>query len=71
MRLYVDGSLVAMTSLVSSQTFAGWWRIGNDSLAFQPNAPTNEAFDGDLDDVSVYPTALSATQVSTLYSAGR
>lgn len=71
MRLYVDGSLVAMTSLVSSQTFAGWWRIGNDSLAFQPNAPTNEAFDGDLDDVSVYPTALSATQVSALHAAGR
>jgi hypothetical protein len=71
MALYVDGTLNSSLPVASTQNFSGWWRIRHDTLTFQPNAPDNEAFRGDLDDTSVYPTALTASQVSTLYARGR
>lgn len=72
MRLYVDGVLVASrTDVTTAQAYAGYWRIGFDNLADWPSAPGNYYFTGDLDEVAVYPTALTATRVAAHYNARR
>jgi PKD repeat protein len=66
--LYVDGKRVGLNSSVTSaQSYAGYWRVGGDNLNGWPNQPTNEDFTGDIDDVSIYPSALSLVQVDTHY----
>ena len=71
--LFVDGAVVAADiTMTTSQNFGanGYWRVGYDNLAAWTNAPTNPYFSGSLDDVAVYNTALTASQVYTLYGAG-
>ncbi|WP_295794231.1 DUF2341 domain-containing protein [Mucilaginibacter sp.] len=71
--LFVDGAVVAAdNTMTTSQNFGanGYWRVGYDNLAAWTNAPTNPFFNGSLDDVAVYNTALTASQVYTLYGAG-
>lgn len=59
MKLYVDGSLVASnTTITSAQNFSGYWRIGS----FQ-----NTTLIGDYDDVLIYNRALSASEIQQLY----
>ena len=69
MVLYVDGAKVASWSAVkSAQDYRGYWRIGGDNPSKVPGAGSgNGNFTGALDDVSVYPTALSAAQVADHY----
>ena len=58
--LYVDGTKVASSSSVTyARSYGGFWRIGADTL---PGGATG-SLSGSIDDVAVYPTALSATQV--------
>jgi PKD repeat protein len=65
MTLYVDGKLVASrTDVTTAQAFDGYWRIGGDS-----SWTTGTWFTGTVDDVSVYPTALTAAQVANHYAA--
>ncbi|WIB64211.1 signal peptidase I [Curtobacterium sp. MCBD17_040] len=71
MVLYVDGVSVATNTNTAAEPDSGWWRIGYDNLSGWQNAPTSNYYKGDLDDVAVYNSALSAAQVSALYSAGR
>jgi hypothetical protein len=72
MALYVDGALVASsTAATTAQGYAGYWRIGGDNLNGWPNKPTNAAFKGSVDEVAVYPTALTAAQVANHYNLGR
>lgn len=72
MELYVDGSLAASnTTVTSGQATNGYWRIGYDNLAGWASAPTSRFFAGTLDNVAVYPSALSASTVLADYSAGR
>ena len=60
MVLYVDGAKVASNSSVTSaRNYGGFWRIGADKL---PGSATGY-LSGTIDDVAVYPKALSATQV--------
>jgi Concanavalin A-like lectin/glucanases superfamily/PKD domain len=62
--LYVDGVKVAASaSMVDTASWFGNWRVGGDSLAGWPSAPTNGYLAGTIADVAVYPTALSAAQV--------
>jgi len=69
--LYVDGAVVAGDpTMTSAQSFAGYWRIGNDKINGWPNATTNTFFTGSIDDVAVYKSAIDATTVYTLYGAG-
>ena len=71
--LFVDGAVVAADiTMTTSQNYGanGYWRVGYDNLAAWTNAPTNPYFSGSLDDVAVYNTALTASQVYTLYGAG-
>jgi PKD repeat protein len=64
MVLYVDGAKVASwSSVTSAQDYSGFWRIAGDQVAGSGSAWLN----GAVDDVSVYPTALSAAQVVDHY----
>ncbi|MES2108527.1 MAG: DUF2341 domain-containing protein [Bacteroidota bacterium] len=69
--LYVDGAVVAAdASMTTSQSYAGYWRIGYDNVNGWTNQPTNPYFTGALDDIAIYSTAITATQVYQLYGAG-
>jgi len=71
MFLYVDGALVASnTTVTSPQNYTGYWRIGEDNLAGWPSPPTSDYFNGTIDEVAVYPTALSAQRVQLHYCDG-
>ena len=64
MKLYVDGALVGSNPNTLAETYNGFWRVGGDNLSHWPNQPTNSYFKGTVDEVAVYTTALSASQVS-------
>jgi hypothetical protein len=69
--LYVDGALVASSSTMNAPetyTSVGYWRVGYNSLSGWSNTPTDLYFTGSLDDIGVYNTAISASQVYTLYA---
>lgn len=71
-RLYVDGALVASDStVVTAQTFSGYWRIGYDNINSWTSQPTNFYYTGTLADASVYTTALIPDAVAAHYRAGR
>ncbi|MHB1491643.1 MAG: PKD domain-containing protein, partial [Cellulomonas sp.] len=70
MQLWVDGKRVAQrTDTTSAQDYLGYWRIGGDNLASWPGAPTSNYVAGTIDDVAIYPTVLSGTQVRSHYVA--
>ncbi len=67
LRLYVDNVLVASNATVTTaQNFpnGGYWRVGGDTVAGWPSAPTSTYFAGSLDEVAIYGTALTAAQVT-------
>ncbi|MFC5170966.1 LamG domain-containing protein [Streptomyces mutomycini] len=69
MRLYVDGQLRASNLLFTgSESYPGYWRVGGDNLSNWANRPTSNFFAGQIDETAVYPTALSASQVSAHYA---
>jgi PKD repeat protein len=58
--LYVDGKQVASrTDATSAQVFNGYWRIGQDSVW-----SGSKTFTGSIDEVAIYPTALTADQLA-------
>ncbi|SHN70779.1 FOG: PKD repeat, partial [Geodermatophilus obscurus] len=66
MALYVDGVRVAARAdTVSAEPSTGYWRIGGDTS--WAGAPF---FAGQIDEVAVYPTALSAQQVASHHTLG-
>src|SRR5579884_1188089 len=71
MFLYVDGVQVASnTGTTTAQSYTGYWRIGEDTLGGWTSAPTSYYFNGTIDDVAIYGTALSATRVQAHYCYG-
>jgi PKD repeat protein len=71
MRLYVDGALVGSDATTTSASPAtGYWRIGGDNLTGWPSAPVSSYLNGSIDDVAVYPAALSAAKVSSHFGVG-
>ncbi len=64
MRLYVDGSLVATSAVGTPVAMTGWWRVGGEDMTGWYDAGSNYFFSGNVDEVAVYPTALSATRVA-------
>lgn len=69
MRLYVDGQLRASNLLFTgNDSYSGYWRVGGDNLSNWANRPTSNFFAGQIDETAVYPTALSASQVSAHYA---
>ncbi len=71
MFLYVDGALVASNATVTSaQSYTGYWRVGYDLLAGWPSTPTSYFLKGTIDEVAIYPTALSLQRVQVHYCDG-
>ena len=67
MKLYVDDQLVATNAATTASTANGYWRVGGDNLA---NWGANGFyFNGKIDEVAVYPTALTPAQVQAHYRA--
>jgi PKD repeat protein len=68
MTLVVDGQVVGSRSdTTRGQSYGGYWRVGGDSLGGWTDQPTSSAFNGTIDDVAVYPTALSLSRVRAHY----
>ncbi|WP_427891736.1 LamG-like jellyroll fold domain-containing protein [Kribbella sp. GL6] len=71
MKLYVDGALQGTTTFAADSVARDYgtqpWTFG----AAAPGAPTYAwPANGSLDQVRIYRTALSATEVQALYTAG-
>ncbi|HET9657908.1 MAG TPA: LamG-like jellyroll fold domain-containing protein [Kineosporiaceae bacterium] len=70
-QLYVDGALVgSKASAVLAQLFNGYWRVGGDNLSGWTSAPSTHRFAGAIDEVAIYPTALSAAQIAQHHALG-
>ncbi|HEY0239329.1 MAG TPA: LamG domain-containing protein, partial [Friedmanniella sp.] len=68
MVLYVDGAKVgSFSSVTSGRAYGGFWRVGADVLPGKTST-TSAFLSGAVDDVAIYPTALSATQVKDHYT---
>ena len=69
MALYVDGVRVGRRAdTTQGESYLGYWRLGGDNLGGWPGAATNN-FVGSVDEVAVYPTALSQAQILAQYEA--
>jgi hypothetical protein len=53
----------------SGQPYSGYWRVGGDNLGGWPNQPASNYLSGSIDEVSIYPTALTKDQVMAQYLA--
>ena len=58
---------VAVTSGLSG--LVGQWVLGGDTVSGWPSAPTSRYLNGTLDDVAIYPAALTRNQIRAHYSA--
>lgn len=66
--LYIDGVRVGTNGGgIGAQPFTGFWRLGGDNLNGWPDQPRSAYFAGTIDEVAVYPTALSGTQARDHY----
>jgi hypothetical protein len=54
---------------VTPDAYNGYWRLGGGNLTGWLNAGGTTALAASFDEVAVYPTALSAAQVSAHYAA--
>ena len=65
MALYVDGKQVATRATTTAgEHIGGYWHVGGDATW-----SGSKYFSGSIDDFSVYPTALTASQVANHWSA--
>ena len=80
MALYVDGNLIGTATSSSAQAYTGYWRIGGDNLngwnldpwgsnSQGTTQPLSYYFNGTIADAAVYPTALTAAQVTAHFAA--
>jgi PKD repeat protein len=68
--LYVDGRRVGRDQApVTMATFQGFWRMFADQTSSLPNKPSNAGLSGTIDEVSVFPSVLSQSQIQSLYLA--
>jgi PKD repeat protein len=72
MSLHLDGALVSRsTAVTTAPSYRGYWRIGGDNLSGWPSAPTSRYFAGTVDEVAVYGSALTSSQISNHSTVGR
>lgn len=69
MALYVDGLRVGSNTTSNQQAYWGVWRVGGDQLNGWPGQPSSNFFAGRIDEVAIYPTALTANRVAAHYVA--
>lgn len=65
-RLYVDGALAASAEMHYRALDTGLWRLG----AANPGTGSNNQWQGTLDEIAVYQSALTSAQVQEHYKAG-
>ncbi|WP_420120736.1 PKD domain-containing protein [Nakamurella sp.] len=71
MKLYVDGAQVASRpATTTATTMNGFWRIGGDRATSLSPRPTSGFLNGDIDEVAVYPTALSDAAILNHFQVG-
>ena len=70
MSIYVDGVLKGSQANTGVQNYVGYLHVGCDNLAAWTNVPTSFFFAGNIADVAVYPTVLTAAKVASHYYAG-
>lgn len=71
MRLYVDGQQVGeLTNVRMAANYQGVWRVGGDNLNGWTNRPASDYFNGTIDEVAVYPRALTAAEVALNHAIG-
>ena len=63
-----DGALVGTNPNTAAQVYNGFWRAGSDNLSGWPLQPSSNNFNGTIDEIAVYSTALSASQVADHFS---
>ncbi|WP_295817683.1 PKD domain-containing protein [uncultured Microbacterium sp.] len=69
MQLFVDGIRVGRSQAATTpKSYTGYWRIGADQTSGFTNRPTDAGLAGSIDDVAVYPKALSQTDVQSHYT---
>ena len=69
MQLHLDGLKVgANAGVTGAQEYSGFWRIGGDNLGGWPDQPSSSYFNGSIDEVAIYPTALSGAQIRDHYT---
>jgi hypothetical protein len=70
--LYVDGVLAGNNPAVTDawETYNGYWRFGEDNLNNWPYQPASHYFQGQIDEVAIFNTALSSSNVAAIYAAG-
>ncbi|MCW2820161.1 MAG: cell surface protein [Marmoricola sp.] len=68
MRLYVDDKLVDQNTVSTNQGYSGYWRVGGDTLNW-PYQSSSKYFQGDIDEVGIYGSVLSAGQVDSHFRA--
>jgi len=73
MQLFVDGVRVARDQRYTTpQAYQGYWRLGSDTTTSFTNRPSDLALAGQLDEVAVYPRALTGPEVqSHVVASGR
>ena len=67
MKLYVDGALQG-SATATVQSFTGYWKAGREHLTSWTNNPTDDYFDGTLDELAVYNTVLTPEQVTSHFT---
>src|SRR5205085_3018374 len=61
LRLYVDGSQAASSSITDHVDYNGFWRVGGDAVTSSwSSAPSAQYLSASLDEVAVYNYALSS-----------
>ncbi|MFN8022927.1 MAG: PKD domain-containing protein [Acidimicrobiales bacterium] len=72
MTLYVDGAQVGqLTGVPMAQNFEGFWRVGGDGLSGWASRPSSDYLNGTVDEVAIYPRALTAAQVAQHFAAAQ
>ena len=77
-QIYVDGTAVTLTGGVTAQSYTGTWGVdpGAASIGGENNSAGSEAvpnwrFNGNIDEVRVYVSALSASQINSVMNLTR
>ncbi len=70
MELYVDGARVARRAdTTRGEVYLGYWRLQGDNLDGWASRPSTNNFAGAIDEVAVYPTALTQDTILAQYTA--
>ena len=67
--MYVDGAVVAAGTTSRTSSYSGWWRVGRGKVRTSLGLTSESGFDGAVDQVAIYRTALSAARVQAHFSA--